>query len=418
MVEFTDELAVNLNDRKRTDIIYFDFSKAFDSVNHDLILHKLKYSYGIDGPLLNFICQYLADRKQCVVLGNEKSSNKSVISGVPQGSILGPLLFVLFINDLLDGLSQGTNGSLYADDTKIWRKISSAEDITSLQSDIDTLNSWSKTNLMSFHPQKCKVLTVHSSHQCFHGVDGEKAYSPYTLDSCPLESVSVEKDLGVDVTPKLNWEHQVTRLCTKASQKLGLLRRSCYFVNDPRRARTLYITLVRSLFESCAVIWRPTTVSLISKMEGIQKRGIKWILNEESYTYSSDEIYIRKCKSINILPMSHRLILTDLVLLHKVIYKTVPLSLPSYLSLFSGASRLRFCKLDTMSLVSSIIPNTKAAKATSHNPLARSFFFRSHLLWNEIPLSLRSTACPILFKSNLKKYLWDNINFENLHAAT
>ena len=114
--------------------------------------------------------------------------------------------------------------------------------------------------------------------------------------------------------------------------------------------------------------------------------------------------------------MSHRFILTDLVLLHKVIQKLVPLSLPSYLSLFSGESRLRFCKLDKMSLVSSIIPQTKASKATSHNAFASSFFYRSHLLWKELPLSLRSTTCPIAFKKSLKKHLWDNLTVESYNS--
>ena len=144
--------------------------------------------------------------------------------------------------------------------------------------------------------------------------------------------MAVEKDLGVDMTPKMNWEHQITRLCSQASQKLGLLRRSCFFVNDTKRARNLYITQVRSLFEHCATVWRPTTNNLISKVEGIQKRGIKWILKEEYISYSSELLYYSKCKEVNILPMSLQFTLTDLVLLHKVVYGLVPSTLPSFLS--------------------------------------------------------------------------------------
>ena len=228
---------------------------------------------------------------------------------------------------------------------------------------------------MKFHPGKCKVLTFHKTHKCYHGLEGTVVFSPYFLVNHPLKSINVEKDLGVDMTPKLNWDHQVTRLCSAAAQKLGLLRRSCFFVNDTKRARTLYITIVRSLFQSCVEVWRPTSANLISKFESIQKRGIKWILSEESLSYSSEEMYLRKCREINILPMSHRFILNDLVLLHKTIYSLTPLTLPSYLSFFSGQSRLRFCKLDNLSLVSSIIPSTKASKATTNNALASSFFY-------------------------------------------
>ena len=103
-------------------------------------------------------------------------------------------------------------------------QICSPDDITSLQRDIDTLNNWASINSMKFHPDKCKVLIVHNSREILCGTEADPVNSPYFLGSVPLKSVGVEKDLGVDMTPKLNWEHQINRLCSKVSQKLGMLR--------------------------------------------------------------------------------------------------------------------------------------------------------------------------------------------------
>ena len=163
MVDFCDSLALSLNDKIRTDIIYFDFAKAFDSVNHDIMLSKLKNQFGIDGKLLRFFVEYLKDRFQRVTINNEQSSDLRVNSGVPQGSILGPLLFILFLNDIAIGLTDGTSITYYADDTKIWRRIYKMDDHYILQGDIDKLLNWSARNLMTFHPDKCKSLAVTNS---------------------------------------------------------------------------------------------------------------------------------------------------------------------------------------------------------------------------------------------------------------
>ena len=238
--------------------------------------------------------------------------------------------------------------------------------------------------------------------------------SPYFLGSVPLRSVAIEKDLGVDMTPKLNWQHQINRLCSKASQKLGFLRRNCYFVKGKRRAKTLYIALVRSIFENCSSIWRPTTVTLTKKIEGIQKRALKWILGEESLHYSSNKTYYGKCKEMNILPMAYRFQLTDLILLHKVIHSYIPMELPSYISFFDGASRLRFCHFDRLTLVSAIIPSTTTSQSRTTNVFANSFFYRVHLLWNKLPLEIREITCPKEFKYAAKLHFFWNFVFIRL----
>ena len=135
LVEMTNSLTLSLNENTDIDVIYFDFSKAFDMVNHDLILDKLKHQYKIEGRLLRFMVDYLQGRTQNVVIGNSVSDGRDVLSGVPQGSILGPLLFILFINDMQEGISDNTSLSLYADDTKISRPITSEGECHVLQRD-------------------------------------------------------------------------------------------------------------------------------------------------------------------------------------------------------------------------------------------------------------------------------------------
>ena len=135
LINFADNVSQALNQSLRTDIVYFDFAKAFDSVNHDIILRKLKNRFKIDGTMLKFLVGYLQNREQCVIIDGKKSKNAPVRSGVPQGSILGPLLFVLFIDDMPEVISKDTHIALYADDTKIWRQIRTWEDHISLQLD-------------------------------------------------------------------------------------------------------------------------------------------------------------------------------------------------------------------------------------------------------------------------------------------
>ena len=161
LLSFTESVTRKLHEKIGTDVIYFDFAKAFDTVSHDLILQKLKLQYKIDGALLKFFAEYLRDRTQRVILDNLLSENVNVLSGVPQGSILGPLLFVLFINDIYTNIDINTKIALYADDTKIWREINFQTDCEILQKDINSLYEWSCKNKMLFHPNKCKTLTIH-----------------------------------------------------------------------------------------------------------------------------------------------------------------------------------------------------------------------------------------------------------------
>ena len=197
MIGFNDNIVMSINDCNvwSTDIIYFDFSNAFDSVNHDIILHKLKYIYNVDGRMLKFLVNYLGGRQQCVIIENVKSSSKNVLSGVPQGSILGPILFILFINDMAEGIDCNTNLILYADDTKMWRKIRSERDHIILQTDINYLLMWSINNKINFNFDKCKVLSINNKASPLSMLPFDTFY--YYIGDKMLQFVEIENDLGV-----------------------------------------------------------------------------------------------------------------------------------------------------------------------------------------------------------------------------
>ena len=390
------------------------FTSTFQ--RHLNLLTTIKNCYSIDGRLLKFLKNYLCDREQRVVLDGVKSPAKPVLSGVPQGSILGPILFVLFINDLHQGISTDTRIALYADDTKIWRSIKNEEDMAQLQRDINILYLWSLNNKMKFHPDKCKVVTIKHrpsplamlpfgaynyqlAETLLSYADSEKDLGVHVNKSFNFNEHR-EKDLGVHVNKSFNFNEHRENMLTKANQKFGVLKRTCHFVTHSNRRRVLYLALVRSQFEYCSPVRRPCSSTLMNKFEVFQKTCLKWILSEQELSYSN-EVYIRKCKQVNILPLFCRFNLNYMNLFHKIVYKTIPINMPDYLTRYNGNSRLRSTHLDNLSFVSNI-----ASTTTSINNLNKSFFFRSHTFWNSLPFDIRSSMSLLLFKNKLYKHLW------------
>ncbi|MCP4491633.1 MAG: hypothetical protein GY820_30650, partial [Gammaproteobacteria bacterium] len=276
---------------------------------------------------------YLKDRKQRVVIGGSQSDLKNVRSGVPQGSILGPLFFVLFINDMSRCVSEGTQIALYADDTKIWRNIINWSDHEILQRDINALHSWAERNKMKFHPDKCKVLSVSNNtiESSIWSICLPFQLFVYTLNGTDLDFVKSEKDLGVFVTTNLSWEDNILALCTKARSRLGLMKRTLRFIKDARQKRAFYLALIRSIFEHCSIVWRPTTVALNDRVESIQRKAVKWILGEQDHHYNDFE-YLSRLKNLDLMPMEYKFRYTDLVLFHNIYNGQSVIKLPDYLT--------------------------------------------------------------------------------------
>ena len=398
LVPFSHDISLALNANELIDVVYFDFAKAFDSVNHDCILEKLKYKFNIDGLMLKFIKEYLKDRKQRVVVDNEISYTLDVKSGVPQGSILGPLLFVIFINDIQTVVSPGTKIALYADDTKIWRQMQSKYDYDILQSDINSLYEWSVRNKMRFHPDKCKILSIHHFHK---NVFQELPFFlyPYEMNNIILDYCNTEKDLGILINNKFNFKDHRNLILSKAINQFNLLRRTCHFVKNPSKRRTLYLTMIRSLFEHGSQIWSPASEN-IDTFESFQKRCVKWILLEQYKSYTELD-YFSKLTALKILPLYYKFIYSDIVFFHKIVSNSIPLSLPKEVTNLT-------CRTRSSSSITNgfqIHKNTTINKKVFYN----SFYVRTIPQWNRLPNEIKDIGDTNNFSKALIDFFWSEI---------
>ncbi|KAL8579531.1 hypothetical protein ACOMHN_025484 [Nucella lapillus] len=279
LLELSDQLTSNLDKGLPTDIVVLDFAKAFDKVNHSLLTHKLDH-YGVRGDTNRWICNFLRDRKQAVVVEGSRSEFVQVKSGVPQGSVLGPCLFLAYINDLPSHVS--SNARLFADDTAIDRPIRSDTDRRTLQEDLDALSEWETQWDMEFHPDKCSVLTVQRSRKPTPEV-------AYTLHGQQLEHVSSTKYLGVTIQSDGKWDQHITSIANKANRTLGFLRRNLK-IGSRRIKQMAYKVLVRPVLEYSACVWDPHDQNDCESLEKVQRRAARFALNRHRRTSSVEQM--------------------------------------------------------------------------------------------------------------------------------
>lgn len=265
---YTQFILKAMNDGNQVDSIYTDFSKAFDKVDHKLLLFKL-HKYGFDGSILQWIESYLSGRSQMIKLNNNMSRPLMVTSGVPQGSHLGPVLFILFINDLVSLLTDVLI-LLYADDLKLFLSIKKPEDVEILQRCIDKLNNWCISNGMLLNIDKCYVISFSRKKS--------KLLYDYSIASHKLGRETTVKDLGVLLDDRLDFKSHIDKVCTQSKRMLGFVKRRAMEFRDPYVTKSIYCSLVRSTLEYCHVVWSPLYKSDIDRIESVQKQFLIFAL--------------------------------------------------------------------------------------------------------------------------------------------
>lgn len=263
LLDFFEEITKILDDGETVDLIYLDFAKAFDKVPHCRLFKKLE-AHGVGGNVLNWIKMWLSNRRQKVCIDGEASDWENVTSGVPQGSVLGPVLFVIYINDIDENLMSKIGK--FADDTKMGKSVSSMQGIEQLREDLVKLGNWAADWQMSFNTDKCVVIHLGSENSKQH----------YSLCGSVLRESTKERDLGIIVDSSMKFSEQCNTACKNANSTLGLIRRTIRHKSQHIITK-LYKALVRPKLEYCVQAWCPYLKKNIDNLEKVQHRATKMI---------------------------------------------------------------------------------------------------------------------------------------------
>jgi ribonucleases P/MRP protein subunit RPP40 len=365
------------------DVVYLDFSKAFDKILHAKLIKKLK-AHGITGKVLNWIESWLKERKQRVFICGEMSEEEDVTSSVPQGSVLGPPLFTMYINDLDDSAVKIDVIKKFADDTKGAKKIKKEEDAKEFQECLDSLVDWGKKNSMEFNVKKCKIM------HCGRNNPGNK----YKMNNVELAEVDMEKDIGVTVSSNLKPSQHCQESANRARAVLGQINRSFHY-RDKKVFLRLYIQYVRPHLEYSSAAWSPWTVNDVNTLESVQKKAIGMISGLRSTENEA------RLNELGIWTLKKRRIMFDLIQMYKIANGTgnVQTSIQMYRDRQGGQStRLQ---TDLLNVI----------KPRSNLEVRRQFFtVRIADYWNAVPSEVKNVQNVSQFKRKIVSWMEDKLN--------
>ena len=372
------------------DAIYLDFRKAFDTVPHERLLLKL-HGYGIRGNMLSWIRQFLVGRTQRVVVNSEKSKWSPVLSGIPQGSVLGPTLFILYVNDMPDAIHSTL--LMFADDTKIFRRINSLADCEELQKDLEQLKDWSVKWLLDFNSSKCKRLHMGPNNPEFE-------YSlPEGENSTKLEQTTAEKDLGVWVDKQLDFSRHVEEQAGKANRILGMIRSSFTYLDTPT-LRKLYTSLVRPHLEYANSVWNPLYLKDAHAIENVQRRATRLVPElQKERIYGRDKRkpdYVERLRILKLPSLFYRRARGDMIEVWKYLNDVYQVDQTMLKRDECSSTRGHCHKLKKQ-----------------HNRLKlRSHFFSQRVVtaWNNLPKEVAEASTLLTFKCKLDK-AWEEFMY-------
>ena len=372
------------------DIIYLDFAKAFDKVPHVRLLEKIK-AYGINGEIFNWIKNFLNNRKQRVKVNGIFSNWQDILSGIPQGSVLGPILFVIYINDLPDLVDSFIH--LFADDTKMFNSILNDNDVANFQDDIFNLCSWSKKWQLQFNTSKCKVMHLGSNNNKNNYQMFDKEDNTYTLSNTTLE-----KDLGVNIDEGLKFHDHVNITVKKANSIVGIIKRNFRNLDDTIIIQ-LYKTLIRPILEYGNSVWYPRFIKDDEKIERVQRRVTKLIKGLNGLSYQD------RLRQIHLPTLKYRRMRGDMIEVYKFLH--------GYYTLDSS---MLFSKLSESSTRGHSLKLYKNGFNKGLDIRKYSFSYRIVDNWNSLTEEIVTAPSINCFKNRLDKF-WDKFKYVDFHAC-
>jgi hypothetical protein len=364
-----------MKDGYYTRVAYIDFARAFDSVCHSKLIYKLS-SLGITGSLLAVLTSYLDNRTQQVRIQNTLSKSVLIKSGVPQGSVLGPVLFVIYINELSNLFPDSVKSKYFADDAKMYSEIRCNADLDNFQKSLDVLSTWANSWQLSIAVNKCCTMNITSNNKL--NFDSERCNS---VDDVALNNVDLIRDLGVLVDSKLKFNAHIAKIVSTAKQRSSLIFRA-FLTRESKFLIIAYKSFILPLLEYCSPIWSPHSVGDILLLEGVQRGYTKRIPGLENMSYDA------RLKALDMITLELRRLHFDLTFCYKLLNGLIGGVPDNYgLVLSTRKSRGNSFKL--------VINNSRVD--------ARKYFFSSRICepWNSLPDCVVLSDNVNLFKRQL-----------------
>ena len=283
------------------DCVYLDLKKAFDKVPHKRLIWKLKHVGGVRGSTLEWMTDFLTGRKMRTVIRNTKSSWMEVTSGVPQGSVLAPIMFVIYINDMTEGVTSYMN--MFADDAKILRRVRNEEDCVALNQDLERVSEWSRKWEMAFNTKKCSVLEF--------GKSNRRVSGNYLLNNERIMKRTEEKDLGVTVADNLSFGKHINKITGETYNLVKNIRTAFTYI-DEEMVKKLITSMIRPRLEYAALVWSPNLKKEIRKVERIQRAATKLPETLRDCTYEE------RLEKLGLITLEKRRERGDLIALYRI----------------------------------------------------------------------------------------------------